>query len=101
MSDDGVVVVIKVALVKGEERAHTWNLPPDAKALEAWSTLMATQLRNAYVSGNAKGFVLINPFTVYNSEHVISVSMQFLGATEFQQMLIKYLNEATRKMGFA
>ena len=87
---------ITVTLGSGLVREHEYELD-NIPQLLVWTNFYAEQLKNVFALQTSNNSVVLEPFTVYNRDHIASVQVDTSGAKEAESKIAEVI---PAQMGF-
>ena len=99
VAEKTIRATITVTLASGSVRVHTYEVPATKAAVKEWTESKVSWIARVLVTRKAKAFGVSNPTTIYNCDHVASVTYEYTDSEEYRKFLADLTpNEA--QMGF-
>jgi len=95
MTDITAKIIVKVYLVNGMEKTHTYDMPNSDKEIRAFFREMSQRMR-ALCRGESAWLYFLNPAINYNPDKVLAIEISPIGSTEIK----KAVEKAQRTAGY-
>lgn len=70
--------IITIALADGSVKQHPYDIEKEESKLLAWAMFYSHQISEVLRLRTKHAFVVMDPLTAYNREHIQSVSIEFI-----------------------
>ena len=90
------VLVISVKMSTGEVNQHGYPVPGSKEGVSELISRTTARIDDAFNPATPRGFILENPVTIYNLDHVLSISIQGLSPDQLGEIARK----TEQRLGF-
>ena len=90
------IFIISVKMSNGEINQHGYPVPKSQEGVTDLISRTTARIDDAFNPATSKGFILENPVTIYNLDHVMAISVQGLSP----EQLAEIARKTEQRLGF-